>query len=185
MAQDARPQRGYTLIEAITVAAVAGLAVSLAVPGISDVVGDQRRASAINELVAGLHLSRSTAITRNQSVSMCPSDNGNSCTASGWESGWLAFVDPTGALAAPAEGDLVAVGRPAPGVTIRSAEFEQFLAYRANGQVMVNSLSVANGTFAICDGRGAGAARLLVVNAAGKPQLESALANGQPPSCPE
>ena len=179
-----RRERGFTLGELLTTVGVAAVAMAIAVPALNQGLIEQRRTTAMNELVATLHLARSTAITRNQPVTVCASPDQERCSGNEWASGWIAFVDPefdrehTGDLplliAAPGDSEL----------KIRSAEFSQYLGYRPTGQVMTDAQSTAVGAFTICPDADPDAGRLLVIRASGKPALRDRQADGQAPDCP-
>lgn len=177
-----RKERGLTFTEMLTTLAVAGIALSFALPGLNNGLADQRRAMTINELIATLHLARSAAVTRNELVTVCPSEDGNSCTTGGWEDGWIAFPDPQGTHSPDAE--ILISGPPSEPFTIRSDDFARFLTYRPTGQLMVDNVVENTGQFTICDDRGADAARVIAVNASGKPVLGDHQVDGSAPRCP-
>jgi prepilin-type N-terminal cleavage/methylation domain-containing protein len=109
-------QRGFTLIELLVTFTVLAIILGIGVPGLRDFIFNNRQVSALNEMVASLQYGRTEAIARNNTVSLCPSTNGTSCTgASTWDVGWIIFSDsdawastttrsPTGATAAPRRG---------------------------------------------------------------------------------
>ena len=177
-----RRERGLTLSEMLITLAVAGVALSFAMPGLNDGFANQRRATTINELVATLHVARSAAVTRNELVTVCPSADGNSCASGGWERGWIAFPDPLGTQSP--DGEILVSGPPAETFTIRSEDFSRFLTYRPTGQLMIDSAVENTGQFIICDDRGADAARVVAVNASGKPVVGDQQVDGSAPRCP-
>ncbi len=171
-------------METLTVAAIAGLSLSLAVPSMTSVLADQRRAGTINQFVSAIQLARSTAITRNTTVSLCASDDGQSCRPVDWESGWIAFIDEDLNRRAK-EPDILLVGAAAgPSISIRSNDLAAYFSYRANGQIMVDDIDENTGQFTICDNRGAASARVLAITAGGHPRLADRQANGRAPVCP-
>ena len=89
-------QRGFTFGEVVATLGVLGVSLSLVVPSPSSVTESNLRASGINELVATLHAARSEASTRNQSVVICPSADGETCAPVAWEAGWIRFIDANG-----------------------------------------------------------------------------------------
>jgi len=156
----------------LTTLAIAGIGLSLAVPGLQNVVAGSQRATAINELVSTMHAARSAAITRNEQVAVCPSSTGLTCDDSHWEDGWIYFTDPDRSRQV-SDGEII-LGA-APGIAnleILSTDFEQFFVYRPNGHLMVDSQAEASGEMFFCDPRGADFSVKLVINVTGKPYLD-------------
>jgi len=89
-----RRQHGFTLVEVLSVAAMASVVLSVAVPSLRTLIDSVAVTSAANDLLGDLYLARSNAVNRRQRVAVCRSADGDSCAASGgWEQGWLVFVD--------------------------------------------------------------------------------------------
>lgn len=84
-------QAGFTLIELVVVIAIAGIAMSIAVPAVGDWVRNQRIRTASFDVYAALVFARSEAISRNASaanrVAIVPAGacDGDSCS---WREGW-------------------------------------------------------------------------------------------------
>jgi type IV fimbrial biogenesis protein FimT len=85
--------RGFTLVELLIIMAITVVLLGVAVPAYNDMTLSSRLRAHANELVAGAVLARSEAIKRNSVVRMCVSADGASCSAGGWEQGWLVFHD--------------------------------------------------------------------------------------------
>ncbi|MCX7607927.1 MAG: GspH/FimT family protein [Anaerolineales bacterium] len=106
-----------------------------------------RLTSATNEFMAALNFARSEAIKRGQSVTLCKSSTGTSCTASSnWEQGWIAFVDANanGSLDSGETVLRVWPALPAKYSLRPNNNFNNYLRYDPRGAA--NNL----GTFAIC-----------------------------------
>jgi type IV fimbrial biogenesis protein FimT len=181
--QRARKQRGYTLAELMTTLTVVGVSLSFAIPTFMTVVNNNRRATAVNQLVSTMHLARSEAVTRNLQVTICPSTDGIRCEATPWEKGWLAFPDLDSDRQVDANEVVIATGNDFSNIDISTIEFPTFLVYRPNGRVMVNNIGQNTGQLTFCDKRGADHARVVVINSSGQPRLSEYQMDGSKPVC--
>lgn len=89
---------GFTLIELITVLAVAGILLGVAVPNMRLFILNSRLTTYTNELIADLNLARSEATKRGQRIVVCKSADPRAatpaCTTAGtWATGRIIFVD--------------------------------------------------------------------------------------------
>ena len=180
-----RHQAGYTLGELLITISVVGILASVAVPGMQNVVLNNRRVSVSNDMAYSIQLARSEAITRNQQVIVCPSRNGVSCLdSSGWSEGWIAFNSTDTDKVPGGTGESVllhSVGNDS--ITITPVTFTGSFTYRPNGRVMGDSVSASTGEFIFCDKRGADYARVLSIRSSGRPSLSEKLASGLAPTC--
>jgi len=86
--------QGFTLVEAMMVVTILGILAALAVPSFKSTIDSSRRTAYANQLFEDLAFARSEAIKRGVRVTVCPSTDGSSCRGtSGWEQGWITFVD--------------------------------------------------------------------------------------------
>ena len=84
-------QRGFTLIEAIIVLAVAGILMMIGVPALGDYMKNSRLTANTNKLVGALNFARNEAITLDREVSISAlSPKG---TDNEWGVGWEVWVD--------------------------------------------------------------------------------------------
>ena len=84
---------GFTLTEMLSVLAVVSIITASTVPGMASLAERSQVDLAVRDLGSALKLSRSEAIARNKTISMCARD-GEQCADSGsWASGWLIFTD--------------------------------------------------------------------------------------------
>jgi len=90
-------QSGFTLLELMIVVAIAGLLLAVGVPAMGNFIRNSRITGAANDVMAGLHFTRSEAIKRRQPVTLCTSANSldpnPTCADSAFLTGWIAFVD--------------------------------------------------------------------------------------------
>lgn len=83
--------RGFTMIEAIFVALIAGILAALAAPSFLEIIEGQRARSAATDLYISLTRTRSEAIKRNATVELEPK-------AGGWANGWQVIDATTNAV---------------------------------------------------------------------------------------
>jgi type IV fimbrial biogenesis protein FimT len=179
-----RLQHGFTLSELLTTVSVIGISLALVAPSFEAVTSNNRRATAVNQLVNSLHVARSEAITRNSRVTLCPSTNGESCTGgSAWADGWVVFADLDGDQVLDADDTVLASVPRQSRLTISSTEFSGVLSYRPNGRVMGETPNDNSGEFVFCDHRGAKFARVLILNNTGEPRVSDKTAAGADPEC--
>ena len=176
-------QHGFTLIELMIAVGLTGLMLSMAVPALDAFVLNARQTGKINDFVSSMHLARSTAITTNTRVTLCPSSNGVTCENTDWDRGWILFSDLDSDQIVDLNETIVNVSDGADNLSIRSAEFGQFILYRPNGRVMNVSVNGSSGAFTVCDSRGASHAKVMIIDLSGRPRQSDKLADGSSPSC--
>lgn len=176
-------QRGFTLGETLTALAVAGIGLTLAVPGLQAFSRDNGQAVAINQLVGTMHMARSEAVMRNARVAVCASAGGERCDGQSWSDGWIAFLDSDGNLersSAEALVDRV----PAPGMVLVSAQFATGFSYAADGHASNATGDTHAGEFAFCEAGADNAARVVILRASGLPTLAARGRDGAVVRCP-
>ncbi len=99
---DSRSNRGFTVLELMVTLAVAGVLVTVGVPGFTEIVRNNRVTAQTNELVTAINLARSEAIKRGRNVAVAVTESGN---------GWAATVTVGG-------NELRVIQRPASNVTL-------------------------------------------------------------------
>ena len=96
------PPRGFTLIEAAIVLAIAAVLLGAAVPDLSRTIAARGLAVQAGQFMATLRFARSEAMKRGEPVTVCaaePTASGPRCqagAATDWRSGWIVFVDRAG-----------------------------------------------------------------------------------------
>lgn len=171
-AESLRERHGFTLIELVVAIAVAAILVTIAVPSFRTTILNNRRAAAANDFVGAVTYARSIALSRHTPVTVCRS---NSVTAaspscgggSGWETGWIVFVDNNGSGTAgviDSGEDILRLHEALTGSTLRGEAAPASI-------VTFNSAGVTaqSGRFALCDSRGwSSDARVIVLGGAGQ-----------------
>lgn len=87
---------GFSLTEMMITLTIAVIILSLATPGLSQLISKNQIATQASEMVANLTLARSEAIKRSVRSTICPSDSGTACTNTDWTAGYIVFVDLDG-----------------------------------------------------------------------------------------
>lgn len=176
-------QRGFTLSETLGVLAVVGIGLSLAVPGLQSLIGNNQQATGVNQLVSTLHLARSEAVTRNAVVSVCPSTDSEHCGGEHWEQGWIAFLDHDGDGTRGADEVLIDYGGALPGQELTSKEFPVSFSYHPDGRITGDAGDATSGEFTFCPAGAEQADRIVIVRTNGQPLLSALGRNGQPVAC--
>lgn len=176
-------QRGFTLIELMIAIGLTGLLLSMAVPALGLFVSNARQTGAVNDFVSSLHVARSTAITTNSRVTICPSAGGTDCEAGSWDQGWIVFRDTNSDQTVDVGEPIVSTAAGIEGLSIESVVFDQFMMYRPTGRVMNASVNGNAGEFTVCDNRGTDHAKVMIIDLSGRPRLSEKLADGSAPSC--
>lgn len=151
---------GHTLVELLVVLGGTALVASFAAPTFRELGADVRRDALIEDLRATLLLARAEALARGTPVVVCASADGRTCgTSAEWSRGWLASTRPPGLPAGRIGAPLASV-RPDARIGIE--------ANRAHLEFQPTASAATTATFTICDPRGVGAARAIVVSRTGR-----------------
>lgn len=140
-------QRGFTLVELVVTVALVAVLANLALPDFSETLRQWRRDSATRALSSDLQLARTESIKSSRRITMCPSTNGTSCSATNeWRNGWILFVDDgvTDLAYDAGERVLKVVGAQAGIASLLSSGGVQTLQFLPNGL-----MSVGNTTFTV------------------------------------
>jgi len=194
-------QRGFTILELMTVVAVFGVLLGLAVPSFQTLMANNRITSQLNQFSSTLALARSEAVKANRRVVVCPSTDGASCAAGvDWDVGWISFVDRGGV---DFQVDDDGGGDPADDPCASDAGDDDaddcILSYvpalqpdqmtlrtdAANDYISYNGLGASSeaAMFVLCDDRGSSAARAVVIANTGRVSVRQAQNDGSPLSC--
>ena len=88
---------GVSLLELLVVITIGSILLSIGVPSYRSVTNSNRIAAEVNGLLGDMQYARAEAIRRGQTVTVCASTDGATCSnATTWQSGWLVFSNPNG-----------------------------------------------------------------------------------------
>jgi type IV fimbrial biogenesis protein FimT len=87
--------KGFTLLELLITVTVLGIISSLAIPAFSSLIAGSAMSANVNLFLAQLYLARSSAITRERYITVCPASSPAACSDdhTGWRQGYLIFQD--------------------------------------------------------------------------------------------
>jgi type IV fimbrial biogenesis protein FimT len=192
---------GYTLVELLLAAAIAGVLAGVAVPAFDTLVKDSRRTTVANELLASVLLARAEAAKSGQTVILCgiadtdgdgllaPAER--TCRGRDWSGGWITAIwidaDGDGAVTT---GELAVlrefVNRRRGALTVTANAFTATPPIAPAGTAALRpfSRSSTNGTIVVCDARGSAHARGVIIAANGRARVSPTTAGGGALACP-
>jgi type IV fimbrial biogenesis protein FimT len=127
-----RRLRGITLLELCMALALLAVFCLLALPSFSATVSRVRADTLRMTLVSVFNSARSTAITRNAPVAVCPSEDGRTC-GHDWSQGWLIHRDRGTRTPSPAEEDIFQYREGYRDATVRATTSQGRLRLRCQG----------------------------------------------------
>lgn len=176
-----RQVRAFSLHDALIAMAVASTLTAIGVSSFQLMVLNQRMSGSINALVTALHLARSEAIKRRESAVLCPSSNGRGCVngSNDWEAGYLLYIDRNNNRAVEADETVVRVFGTSNGLHLRTSFGRDDVRYLPNGLA-----SGTNTTFTVCDARGRGTPKAVIVSSTGRVRTATRMPGGGAIVCP-
>lgn len=176
-------ERGFTIVEMMIAVVVIGVLAAIAIPSFRNVQLNNAGSAAVNDLVASMTYARGEANKQRRDVVVCPLADGESGTCepstSGWNNGWLVFVDRVPVETPPALGDEDTILRefPREPATVNVTADQVAFAFRTYGGTSTS------GSITFCDDRGADHARGVIVTASGKVRPSSTTLDGEDLAC--
>ena len=170
----------YTLIELLVTLSIIAILAAIAVPSFNGTMDKSKHSATLNGLLGELHLARSEAIKRSRQIVICPSADGATCApANNWGEGWIIFVDDNHNSTHDANEELLRISEALDtGLTIKASHnLTQSIRYRSNG------MTVDTGELTLCDPRGSDAAKAIIINTTGRPQISEYSESGGSLTC--
>jgi type IV fimbrial biogenesis protein FimT len=164
---------GFTLIELMVALAVAAILVTVAAPGLTGLVAEQRVITTTNRFVTALHLTRSEAVRRGTRVTLCASTDGQTCNSpDDFSGGWLVREGPAPGAALEGAGDVIRVFSGHPSLTVIGNQgVPDYISYLGAGETRRLNGALQMGTVEICGGE---RARRVIISRTGRPRVETA-----------
>lgn len=173
--------QGFTLIELITILAIAGVLFSTAVPELSHLLARNQQTAQLQILFAHHQLARSEAVKNNSRVIICKSYDGQQCTSMGqWSDGWIIFSDKDNNKKIN-DNERVTYIQTALSVNL-SLKYKGFgshnyVRYYPDGH------SSSNGTFTLCSQYGDKSAKSIIISRTGRARIASQASGGKALTC--
>ena len=173
------PSAGFSLVEMLVTLLVVAVLLGAAVPGLFNLVEQNRLQTTATRFMNTLMSARSEALKRNQQVVICRSIDGTGCAGTGnWEDGWMTFADLDADGSKDAAEPIITVHeRLAKADTLRVAApaLQDQIAYSADGTTS------APGVFVVCNReQDTSLAREIELSVTGRPYIRRTTSNCLP-----
>ena len=176
-----RPERAFSLHEALVTLAVVSTVTTIAVPSLQQFTSHQRMTGAVNSLITALHLARSEAIKRRDDAVLCPSTDGRACVNGGsdWHDGYMLYIDHNNNREIDGAEPVIQIFGSTHGLRLINTSNHDHVRYKSNGMA-----SFTNATFIVCDGHGRSAPKAVVIANSGRVRAATRMPGGGSIACP-
>ncbi len=169
---------GFTLYELLITVILIALISSLAIPSFAGSIARQRQRVEIDALFHAIHLARKESIMRRKVVSLCPSRDGQQCSASrDWSDGWLMFENKDRDSPPRIDANEPIL------LNHRVSDQVRISANRKGFTLRATFRRATNGTFVFCDPANRINPRALVISYTGRPRVARHTTKGELYSC--
>jgi type IV fimbrial biogenesis protein FimT len=174
--------RGLTLLELLTVIAIVAVVTSLAIPAFSSIRDSNAMATSVNLFVTQLHLARSSAVTREQRVTLCPASNPQTCSNdhTAWREGYLIFQDNNKNRQRDINDELISYQEKSDSKIkiVSSSQARNSITYRPMGRAWFS-----NTTVRFCHSQRPELNRAIIISNNGRVRHSKRMADGSPIRC--
>ncbi len=154
-------QHAFTLLELLVTLVVIGLIVTFAAPAFAEIINNQQRQDAAQQLASGIRTARTEAILRSRPVVIRAIDRN-------WGNGWQIIVEPEGDV----ESQVLLERRRSGNVPIvGNGRIRQQIRFGALGTPYGNGFVA--GTLSVCDAKKAQSHHQVVMALTGRVRIES------------
>jgi len=173
----ARNQAGLTLVELLIGMSITVILTGLTIGSVS-IIGDFVTTSEINNLMTDLYYSRSEAIKRKSTITICRSEDGESCaTGSKWEEGWIVFSDSNRNRVIDEDDKILLIRDKLPGNSVLTlgSGYYYYIMFSPTGEAYPRN------TFKYC--RAGAAPKAIILFATGRARVSTLDSGGNPLKC--
>lgn len=85
---------GLTLLELLIALCLLAILTTTALPGFSNLIQASQTRTSANRIYQNIQYARNTALAEHKIITLCPSNDGITCTGRNWQPGGLIFEDP-------------------------------------------------------------------------------------------
>jgi len=170
-------QSGFTLIEAMITISIMLVLTGMAFGTVS-VARDFETVTDINDLMADLYYSRTEALKRHSTITICRSDDGETCSHQpDWENGWMVFTDANRNRVVDGNDEVLRVsdGLDNVGSLSLGSGYYYYIMFSNTGTVYPRN------SFKVC--RPGSAPRAIIIYASGRARVSRQDSSGNPLKC--
>lgn len=171
---DMNRQNGFTVIELMIAVVITALLLTIGVPSFSNTIEQNKLSTEINSLISSLQYARSESVKTGKRITLCRSDDGIDCGATGYEEGWIVFEDDVSADGDLDTGERILKVHQSLDInfTLRgNNRFTNFISYMPTGGIANTDPSADQDHFVLCKQNNTSKARALFVLSSGRARV--------------
>jgi type IV fimbrial biogenesis protein FimT len=174
---------GFTLLELLTTITIIAVLASIAIPTFRSVRDSNAMATSVNLFLTQLHLARSSAVTRERRITLCPASDPQTCNNdhTAWREGYLIFQDSNKNRQRDSDEQLISYQERSDSQIkiVSSSRARNRISYLPMGRAWFS-----NTTVRFCHRQRPELNRAIIVSNNGRVRQSKRMADGSPISCP-